>query len=49
MQKISTTEIPQSETNNMADAFLTAVKAFYENPVNVRKFEEWKKRKASTN
>lgn len=43
----SITDLSKTETRNLADAFLSAIRKFYEDPDNVRKFEEWKKLKES--
>lgn len=40
--KINVSEIPQIELKLLGRTFLDAVKKFYENPENVRGFEEWK-------
>lgn len=48
--KIHIDEVPEVEWRIIGAAFLSAVKAFYENPQNVEKFEKWKDQrdKAST-
>jgi hypothetical protein len=39
---IDTTQISKSDIQNLSITFLTAVKKFYEDPVNLKKFEAWK-------
>lgn len=41
--KFDFSQIPEVEARNLARAFYEAAKRFYEDPENVRKFEEWKK------
>lgn len=33
--------IPRADVQNLAFTFLTAVKKFYDNPENERRFQEW--------
>lgn len=40
--KINVSEIPQIELKLLGRTFLDAVKKFYEDPENVKGFEEWK-------
>ena len=40
---IDTSLIPPTETRLLCATFLEAVKHFYEDPENVRRFEEWRK------
>ena len=49
MQKNSTMQIPESDAANLAKAFLSATQKFFEDPENVRKFEEWRRKKAANN
>lgn len=39
---IDTTQISKSDIQNLSITFLTAVNKFYEDPVNLKKFEAWK-------
>ena len=39
------TQISKTDVSNLAQAVITAAQKFYENPENVRKFEEWKRQK----
>lgn len=39
----------KQDVKNMARAFITAAQKFYEDPENVRKFEEWKRIKNTNN
>ena len=43
---LDTSKIRKTDERNLAQAFLSAAKRFYEDPENVRKFEEWKREKA---
>ena len=43
--RIRTNEIPALETKVLAQTFLAAVNAFYGNPQNVLKFEEWQRKR----
>ncbi len=43
---LDTSKISKTDERNLAQAFLSAAKRFYEDPENVRKFEEWKREKA---
>ena len=46
--KIDFDRIPEKEMRVLADTFLTACKAFYENPDNLARYHEWKaKREAA--
>lgn len=46
--KIDFDRIPEKEMRVLADTFLTACKAFYENPDNLARYNEWKaKREAA--
>lgn len=50
MKKNSTTGmIPESDAANLAKAFLSATQRFFEDPENVRRFEEWRQKKAAAN
>ena len=40
--KIDFSQIPEVEARNLVRTFYEAVKRFYEDPENVRMFEEWK-------
>ena len=40
-----TTQITNTDVSNLAQAIVTAAQKFYEDPENVRKFEEWKRQK----
>ena len=42
---IQTNKIPAVDAKVLARTFLSAVTAFYENPQNAAKFEEWKKQR----
>ncbi|MBP3874079.1 MAG: hypothetical protein J6E41_00020 [Lachnospiraceae bacterium] len=42
---LDTNRIDKANERNLAQAFLTAAKRFYEDPENARKFEEWKRQK----
>lgn len=37
--------IPPAEIQNLTMSFLSAVKRFYEDPVNAAEFQEWKRQK----
>lgn len=41
--KIDVSLITARDRKNLSITFLGAVKRFYENPENIRRFEEWKK------
>jgi len=41
--KIDVSLIPERDWKNLAITFLGAVERFYENPENIKRFEEWKK------
>lgn len=43
MIKVHPDQIPESDTNSMVRSLNEIVKAYYENPDNMREFEEWKK------
>jgi hypothetical protein len=43
--QIDISQIPTADTRNLSQTFLTAVRRFYDNPENLKKFEDWKKRK----
>lgn len=43
---LDTSKISKTDERNLAQAFLSAAKRFYEDPENVRKFEEWRREKA---
>lgn len=43
--KIDVSQISQVEKRILASRFYEAVKRFYEDPVNLQRFEEWKKEK----
>ena len=45
--QFTTADIPDYVMDNLARALLEAVDRFYRDPENVRKFEEWKARKAA--
>lgn len=40
-------DLPDYVKDNLARALLDAAKVFYQDPENMRKFEEWKARKAA--
>lgn len=40
--QIDVRQIPSSDVHNLSNTFLTAVKNFYDDPENVKRFEEWK-------
>ena len=40
-------DLPDYVKDNLARALLDAAKRFYQDPENLRKFEEWKARKAA--
>jgi len=40
-------DLPDYVKDNLAPALIDAARAFYQDPENVRKFEEWKARKAA--
>ena len=39
--RIDTSQIPAVEVQILSATFLDAVQRFYENPDNIRRFEEW--------
>ena len=41
--RINPEEIPKVELTNLCRAFARAAKKYFEDPENMRKFEEWKK------
>lgn len=41
--KFDFSQIPEIECRRLGKTFLAAVKRFYENSENIRRFEEWKK------
>lgn len=43
--KIDISQISQVEKRILASRFYEAIKVFYENPVNLQRFEEWQKEK----
>lgn len=43
--RIQPNEIPNADAKVLARTFLSAVNAFYDNPQNVLKFEEWKRKR----
>jgi len=42
---LDTGKIRKSDERNLAQAFLAAAKRFYDDPENLRRFEEWKRQK----
>lgn len=42
--KIDVSQILERDWKNLAITFLGAVERFYENPENIKRFEEWKKK-----
>ncbi len=51
MSQIDINKVPESDLNVMARSLITSVTAFFEDPENQRKFEEWQrqqKQKAET-
>ena len=42
---IDTTQIPPMQAQLLGATFLAAVKEFYRNPENVKKYEEWARQK----
>lgn len=42
---VKTNEIPITDVYLLAQTFLSAVNAFYEDPQNVLKFEKWKQQR----
>ena len=43
MIKVNIEQIPESTTNPMARSLGEIIKIYFENPDNMREFEEWKK------
>ncbi len=43
--KIDISQISQVEKRILASRFYKTIKIFYENPVNLQRFEEWQKEK----
>lgn len=41
MVQVNINEIPESDMNVMARSLITSVTAFFDDPENRRKFEEW--------
>ena len=46
--RIDISQIPAVESQLLGATFFAAVKRFYSNPENVKKFEEWKRQKQTT-
>ena len=46
---IRTNEIPVAHVTALGQTFLSAVNAFYEDPQNALRFEEWKKQRTENN
>lgn len=44
--RVTSADIPEHVMESLARATIDAAKRFYSDPENVRKFEEWKARKA---
>lgn len=42
---VTPADIPNNVRDSLARGLLDAVRRFYDNPENVRKFEEWKAKK----
>lgn len=42
---IALAQIPQVDVTNLSRTTLSAVERFYEDPQNIRRFEEWQKRR----
>lgn len=47
--RIDTSQIPAATAQMLGATFLAAVKKFYQNPENVKKFEEWKRQNNTDN
>lgn len=45
--QVTPADIPEHVKDNLARGLLSAVERFFQDPDNVRKFEEWKARKAA--
>lgn len=45
--KVTPADIPDHVKDSLARALLDAARRFYSDPENVRRFEEWKARKAA--
>ena len=43
--RIDTSRIPAVEVQILSATFLDAVQRFYENPDNIRRFEEWRNKR----
>lgn len=43
--RIDTSQIPAVEVQILSATFLDAVQRFYENPDNIRRFEEWRNKR----
>ncbi len=46
--RIDTSQIPAVDVQNLSRTFLTAIQRFYEDPENVKRFEEWKRARDTT-
>ncbi|MBQ8556165.1 MAG: hypothetical protein IJ438_09895 [Clostridia bacterium] len=44
---VTPADLPEYVKDNLARALIDAARRFYSDPENVRKFEEWKARKAA--
>lgn len=42
---IDAAQIPRVDVTNLSRTTLSAVERFYEDPQNIRRFEEWQKRR----
>lgn len=47
--QIDVGQIPPTDVQNICQTFLAAVKSFYENPEHIKQFEDWKKRRETSN
>ena len=43
MVQININAIPESDINVMARSLITSITVFYEDPENMKKFQEWEK------
>lgn len=49
MAQININDIPESDINVMARGLIQSITAFYEDPENVRRFQEWERQQGEKN